>query len=127
MKKLLMMAVVAMLPFAVTYAGCGKDHSAKKKCCGTDGKCCKSGEKHAHEGHKHLDAPEGFSRVKYDVSGMTCGGCSGKLTKMLTAIEGVKVNKVCHKSGSADVTIKDGTASEKDVQKAIAAAGFKTK
>jgi len=64
-------------------------------------------------------------KLSYHVKGMTCGKCSTKLTAALTALEGCKVGKVCHKSGHADVTIDTAKTTEKKVIDAINATGFK--
>ena len=62
--------------------------------------------------------------TRYKVSGMKCGGCSKKLTKALTAVKGVEVKKICHKSGCVDVVIGEGTTS-KQVENIITKSGFK--
>lgn len=61
----------------------------------------------------------------FDVSGMTCGGCEGKVKAALTKLDGVQVDKVCHKSGAADVTFDASKVSEEDIAKAINGTGFK--
>ena len=43
------------------------------------------------------------SSVTYVVTGMTCGGCEGKVADKLAKIEGVEVEKICSKSGHAVV------------------------
>lgn len=63
--------------------------------------------------------------VAMHVSGMTCAGCSKKLTSSLAALEGVNVKSVCHKSGNVVVTINSQKADESKVQAAITKAGFK--
>ena len=60
----------------------------------------------------------------FNVSGMTCGGCSKALTTKLNALEGVSVKKVCHKSGSVDVVLSEKATAEQ-VKAAITAKGFK--
>jgi copper chaperone CopZ len=60
----------------------------------------------------------------YTVSGMTCNSCSTKLNKALTAVEGVEVKKVCHKSGAVNVVLSEG-ATAKQVEDAIAKSGYK--
>lgn len=59
------------------------------------------------------------------VDGMTCAGCSGKVTKALEGMEGVTVHKVCHKSGSAKVVIDSKKTDHAAVSKAITDSGFK--
>ena len=60
----------------------------------------------------------------FNVSGMTCGGCSKALTTKLNALEGVSVKKVCHKSGCVDVVLSEKATAEQ-VKAAITAKGFK--
>lgn len=60
----------------------------------------------------------------YTVTGMTCGGCSKKLTSALAAVKGVEVKKVCHKSGHVDVVLGEG-ATSKQVEEVITQKGFK--
>ena len=59
------------------------------------------------------------------VSGMTCGGCTKKVTTALNAVEGCKVGSVCHKSGHATLTIDPAKTSEAKIIEAINATGFK--
>lgn len=59
-----------------------------------------------------------------NVTGMTCGGCSKKLTTALAAVKGVQVKKICHKSGCVDVVLTDG-ATAAQVKEVITKTGFK--
>lgn len=59
------------------------------------------------------------------VSGMTCGGCEGKVKKALAEVDGVKVEKVSHKEGVAVVTLDCAKTSCDKVMTAIKATGFK--
>lgn len=59
------------------------------------------------------------------VTGMTCSACSGKVNTALTAIDGVKVGKVCHKSGKVCVNIDSAKTDKTKVAEAINATGFK--
>ena len=68
----------------------------------------------------------GGEKVTFDVKGMTCGGCSGKVSKALAKVEGVSVDKVCHKSGKACVTFDPAKVSQDKVVAAIDGTGFKT-
>ncbi|MEO1857138.1 MAG: heavy-metal-associated domain-containing protein [Rubritalea sp.] len=60
----------------------------------------------------------------FNVTGMTCGGCSKSLTTALTAIKGVDIKKICHKSGCVDVVLTDG-ATAAQVKEVITKKGFK--
>lgn len=64
--------------------------------------------------------------VTIPVSGMTCGGCSGKVTRALAALDGVSDSAVCHKSGKAVVTFDPSKTCSKTVAKTIEKTGFKT-
>jgi P-type Cu+ transporter len=63
--------------------------------------------------------------VSFVVTGMTCSACTGKVNTALTAIEGVTVNKVCHKSGMVCVKIDPEKTDKSKVSEAITATGFK--
>lgn len=67
---------------------------------------------------------EGQERHYYVVKGMTCGGCSGAITKSLAKVEGVTVQKVCHKSGCAVVDYDPAKVKSADVQAAITTGKF---
>ena len=65
--------------------------------------------------------------LKLDVTGMTCAGCEGKVKKALAKLDGVTVEKVCHKSECTEVVF-DGSAEQKEkILAAIKGAGFKAK
>ncbi len=66
-------------------------------------------------------------KLSIPVTGMTCKGCSKKLTTALTGIEGCTVGTVCHKSGHAQVTIDSTKTSIEKVQKVINSTGYKVK
>ena len=88
----------------------------KKKCCAVKSKC---------PAHSKKSCGVNKANVTHiNVSGMTCGGCSKKLTTALAAIKGVKVKKVCHKSGCVDVVLSNGTTATQ-VKEVITKTGFK--
>lgn len=60
----------------------------------------------------------------YNVAGMTCKGCSMKLTKTLSALEGVKVNMVDHRSGAIELSL-NGKTTAQQVETAITKAGYR--
>lgn len=62
--------------------------------------------------------------VYVGVDGMSCGACSGKVTKALKAMDGVTVKQVCHKSGSAKVMIDPKKTNRADVIKTITDNGY---
>jgi copper chaperone CopZ len=55
------------------------------------------------------------------ISGMTCGGCAGAVTRALSAVPGVTAARVDLAGGCATVT---GTARAADLIRALEAAGF---
>jgi Cu+-exporting ATPase len=64
------------------------------------------------------------ANLKYNVKGMTCGACESKVSKALTGIDGVKVDKVCSKSGKAVVSYDSAKVKPEQVQEAITKSGF---
>lgn len=63
--------------------------------------------------------------VNFVVTGMTCDGCSKKVSTELAKIEGVEVKGVCFKSGHAVVKYDAEKVKREDVVAAIEKAGFK--
>ena len=55
------------------------------------------------------------------ISGMTCSGCVGAVTRALSRVPGVREARVDLASGRATVT---GTARAQDLIRAVEAAGF---
>jgi copper chaperone len=45
--------------------------------------------------------------VDLEVTGMTCGGCSSRITKALESLPGVEEAVVSHESGHAEVRVAD--------------------
>jgi len=80
--------------------------AVKKECSKDSAKCSKS-------------------KATFAVAGMTCGGCEGKLTKMLKAVDGVDVNAVCSKSGKACVNFDADKVSKKELMDVVTKSGFK--
>ncbi len=64
-------------------------------------------------------------KVVITVSGMTCGGCSDKVTLALTATEGVHSASVCHKSGSATIHYEAKATTPDKLVQVITNSGFK--
>ena len=52
------------------------------------------------------DARAGERRVTLEIDGMTCGGCAAKVEQRLTAVPGVTVADVRHRSGKAYVVCR---------------------
>jgi len=64
---------------------------------------------------------EAAGAVVLAISGMTCGGCAGAVTRALSAVPGVVEARVELADGRATVT---GTARAEDLVRAVQAAGF---
>ncbi|MDE0571969.1 heavy-metal-associated domain-containing protein [Demequina sp. B12] len=56
--------------------------------------------------------------VTVNVSGMTCGGCAGKVKAALESTDGIEVATVDHTTGRVDVT-PDGTVPVSDLEFSI--------
>lgn len=67
------------------------------------------------------DLIETAGPVVLAISGMTCGGCAGAVSRALSAVAGVAEARVDLAAGRATVT---GTARAEDLLRAVAAAGF---
>ncbi len=67
------------------------------------------------------DSQEATGPVVLAISGMTCGGCAGAVTRALSAVPGVAEVRVDLSGGRATVT---GTARAQDLIRAVQAAGF---
>jgi copper ion binding protein len=63
--------------------------------------------------------------VELKVSGMDCSACSGSVTKALTAVPGVKAQKVCTESKLATVTFDPVKTDREIIVAAIDKTGFK--
>lgn len=65
------------------------------------------------------------SKASFAVSGMTCGGCEGKLSKKLKAVDGVTVDGVCSKSGKACVSYDADKVTKEQLMEVVTKSGFK--
>ena len=90
---------------------CAKEGCSKEGC--KDGCACDT------------TAKAGTENVHFAVTGMTCDGCSKKVTADLSALEGVTVKKVCHKSGCTIVNFDTTKTTKEKIQQAITTSGFK--
>jgi copper ion binding protein len=63
--------------------------------------------------------------VELKVAGMDCSACSGSVTKALTAVPGVKAQKVCTESKLATVTFDPVKTDREVIVAAIDKTGFK--
>lgn len=62
--------------------------------------------------------------VLLNVSGMTCGGCTSKVTNALKAIPGVEDVKVSLSTGEATVQYDEGRTSPDQLKSAVISAGY---
>ena len=62
--------------------------------------------------------------IECTVSGMECGGCSGRLSSMLSNISGVSNVSVDHVSGLVGCTIDTDVCSFGDIENCVKNAGF---
>lgn len=58
------------------------------------------------------------------VTGMTCGGCSSKVSKALTAVHGVTKVDVSLAAGEAAIQYDERLTSQQALQSAVTGAGF---
>jgi copper ion binding protein len=64
-------------------------------------------------------------QVSLPVEGMQCGGCSTKVGKVLTSLEGVISGSACHESKQATVMFHPEKVSQDKIVAAIQSTGFK--
>ena len=64
-----------------------------------------------------------MSEIKFNIGGMSCGHCVGRVKKAIDAIDGVEASTV--DVGSASVTINDAKTSQKAVEQAVTGVGYK--
>lgn len=101
------------------------------KVCSKSGKACLKydSKKVSKKDLMAVVAKSGFKlkgeQVTLPVNGMTCGGCSGKVSKALASLKGVSNSSVCHKSNKAVVTFDPSKTCATSVTKAINNTGFK--
>ena len=72
-----------------------------------------------------LALPTLAAEAAFKVKGMSCGACEGKVSKALAKVDGVKVDKVCAKSGLASVTFDESKVDKAKLVAAIDASKFK--
>jgi len=66
------------------------------------------------------------AQLEVKVGGMSCGACSQKVSKALTALEGVKEQQVCHVGKKAVVTFDPNKVNRQQIVATIDQTGFKT-
>jgi Cu+-exporting ATPase len=63
-------------------------------------------------------------KMVFDVQGMTCGNCSGKVQKVLTGLEGVTYALVSHERNEAIVRFAPDKVTADALKEAIRSAGY---
>lgn len=65
--------------------------------------------------------------LRFDVSGMTCGGCTGSLERALGKVDGVSRAEVTLQPGTATVEIDPDRVTAVQIEAAITSLGFAAK
>lgn len=65
--------------------------------------------------------------LKFDVHGMTCGGCTGSVQRALSKIEGVSHVDVSLSPGSATLEADTTRATPGQIEAAISSLGYQAK
>lgn len=65
--------------------------------------------------------------VSFDVSGMTCGGCTGSVQRALSKLDGITDAKVSLSPGLATVVIDPARVTSSQIESAISLMGYPTK
>ena len=65
--------------------------------------------------------------LSFDVSGMTCGGCTGSVQRSLSKIDGVSHAEVTLRPGVATVVVDPARVTPAQIESAITRLGFPAK
>ena len=65
--------------------------------------------------------------LSFDVSGMTCGGCTGSVQRVVSKIDGVSHAEVTLRPGVATVAIDPARVTSAQIESAITALGYTAK
>ena len=65
--------------------------------------------------------------LKFDVHGMTCGGCTGRVQRALSKIEGVSHVDVALSPGSATLEADSSRVTPGQIEAAISSLGYPAK
>lgn len=63
-------------------------------------------------------------KIHWRVEGMSCGGCSKRLTELLGALAGVSELQVSHEQASVSLTLDESQTSQETIRETIEDAGF---
>ena len=67
-----------------------------------------------------------MKKIKLNIEGMHCTGCSTRLEKVLNNVDGVESAKVSLEEKKADIKYDETQVSEKELIEVVEDAGFKT-
>jgi len=65
--------------------------------------------------------------LKFDVHGMTCGGCTGSVQRVLSKIDGVSHVDVTLEPGSATLEVDTARVTPGQIEAAISGLGYQAK
>jgi copper chaperone CopZ len=65
--------------------------------------------------------------LSFDVSGMTCGGCTGSVQRALSKLDGITDAKVSLSPGLATVVIDPARVTASQIESAISLMGYPAK
>ena len=65
--------------------------------------------------------------LSFDVSGMTCGGCTGSVQRALSKLDGITHAEVSLSPGLATVVIDPARVTSSQIESAISLMGYPTK
>ena len=65
--------------------------------------------------------------LNFDVSGMTCGGCTGSVQRMLSELDGISQAQVTLNPGLATVVTDPARVTPAQIESAIAQIGYPAK
>ena len=65
--------------------------------------------------------------LKFDVNGMTCGGCTGSVQRALSKIDGVSYADVTLRPGAATVQVDPARVTPQQIETAITRLGYQVK
>lgn len=68
-----------------------------------------------------------MQNLSFDVSGMTCGGCTGSVQRTLSKIDGVSQAEVTLRPGVATVVIDLDRVTPSQIEAAITGLGYQAK
>ncbi len=65
--------------------------------------------------------------LKFDVQGMTCGGCTGSVQRALSGLEGVSHVDVTLRPGTATVQVDPARVTPAQIEAKLAGLGFEAR